>query len=121
MKTTMLVTACLLITSVAHGQDVYQVSPSVSDGKLNIRDGPGTNHQLLGTMPAGTVVNVYGCVRRDDGINGAPFCQVTWQGIHGWASTADMVPTSQQQQTQTPPPPTQEQSFDITIRGRQSQ
>jgi uncharacterized protein YraI len=51
---------------------------------LNIRNGPGTRHQILGSMSAGTLVDVYRCVPRDDGIVGAPWCEVVWQGIRGW-------------------------------------
>lgn len=74
------------------GAVTYQVSPGVSNGILNVRAGPGVNHSLLTYMPAGALVPVTQCVPRDDGISGANWCEVVWNGIRGWASTAGMMP-----------------------------
>jgi uncharacterized protein YraI len=72
---------------------------------LNVRDGPGTNHRMIGVMPHGAIVSTYGCVPRDDGIAGPEWCQVAWQGNRGWASTAGMMPEAQAPQP-APPQPT---------------
>jgi Bacterial SH3 domain len=64
----------------------------VTMDSLNVRDGPGTNHRMVGMMPHGTIVSTYGCAPRDDGIVGAEWCQVAWNGVRGWASTGGMVP-----------------------------
>jgi SH3-like domain-containing protein len=86
LKATM---AAILIASPAIAADiVYRVSPN----DLNIRNGLGVNHQVVGRMPAGTLVTTSNCVPRDDGISGAPWCEVTWQGIRGWAATSGLLP-----------------------------
>jgi Bacterial SH3 domain len=72
----------------------FQVPSDVSAGKLNIRSGPGTNYDLLGAIPAGAQVTATRCVPREDGINGADWCLVTWRGLSGWASRVGLMPTS---------------------------
>jgi hypothetical protein len=64
------------------------------------------NHELVGTLPAGSFVTGYQCVARDDGIAGARWCQVRLSnGLLGWASTAGMMPEAQAPQP-APPQPT---------------
>jgi uncharacterized protein YraI len=91
--------AILVATSVGASASWYQVSPTVPDGSLNMRDGPGVNHALLGSIPAGTYVEAYTCRRRDDGIVGGQWCLVRYNGISGWASTAQMMPAQNVEQS----------------------
>lgn len=36
------------------------------------------------------------CVRRDDGIAGADWCLVTWNGLTGWVSQVGLMPVTPQ-------------------------
>jgi hypothetical protein len=60
---------------------------SSSDGVLNLRDGPGTGHTLISSMPAGSIVRQVGrCVKGDDNVTRFKWCNVEWNGSTGWAS-----------------------------------
>lgn len=52
--------------------------PAASTTDLNMRAGPGTNHRVIGGIPAGGVVDVRTCHGN--------WCQVTYRGRVGWAS-----------------------------------
>jgi SH3-like domain-containing protein len=73
---------------------LWKIPREVSAGHMNIRSGPGTNHGLIGVVPAGATVSSSRCVPRDDGIAGAYWCLVNWNGIRGWVSQAGLMPIS---------------------------
>jgi hypothetical protein len=75
---------------------LFVIPPDVSGGHMNVRNGPGANHGLLGAIPAGQTVRASRCVRRDDGIAGADWCLVTWNGLTGWVSQVGLMPVSPQ-------------------------
>lgn len=52
--------------------------PAQVSRDLNLRTGPGTNYEVIATMPGGAVVDVEGC--RDS------WCRVDYRGRAGWAS-----------------------------------
>jgi len=52
----------------------------------------GVNHQVVGKMPAGTLVTTSNCVPCDDRISGARWCKVNWQGIRGRAAGSGLLP-----------------------------
>lgn len=54
--------------------------PALVTGDLNIRTGPGTQYQRLGTIPNGNSVEVESCAR------GFNWCRVYWAGRTGWVS-----------------------------------
>lgn len=84
----------------------FQVPPYASNGILNVRRGPGVNHGLVGTIPAGQVVSASRCVPRDDGTVGADWCLVSWNGLTGWASQAVLLPLQQESPAPRIPRPT---------------
>jgi uncharacterized protein YraI len=53
---------------------------AVVTGDLNLRSGPGTGYRVIGTMPAGSYVDVLGC-------SGA-WCRVEFGGAVGYASAS---------------------------------
>jgi hypothetical protein len=57
----------------------------VSDGFLQIRNGPGPTYQEIAKMPLGATGLVGRCVPLDGPWK--PFCEVEWQGVSGWASS----------------------------------
>jgi len=93
MKRVLLTTvaALSLLNTAAHAT-VYTVPMEVSAGHLNIRSGPGTNHALLGAIPAGATVNSNRCVPRDDRIVGSDWCLVSYGGVTGWAASSGLMP-----------------------------
>ncbi|WP_052341562.1 SH3 domain-containing protein [Salinarimonas rosea] len=52
--------------------------PAEVSRDLNLRAGPGTNYQVIATMPGGVVVDVEGCR--------GSWCRVDYRGRSGWAS-----------------------------------
>jgi uncharacterized protein YraI len=70
---------------------VYHVSSTVSSGVLNLRTGPSVNNAIVIPMPAGATVQVSRCIPPSPGST-APWCETTYNGYHGWASTAGMYP-----------------------------
>jgi hypothetical protein len=81
----------LSLTTAAHAT-VYTVPNDVSAGHMNMRNGPGVNHSLVGAIPAGATVNGSRCVPRDDGVRGADWCLVSFNGMTGWVSQAGLMP-----------------------------
>ncbi|HWK98105.1 MAG TPA: SH3 domain-containing protein [Pseudolabrys sp.] len=47
---------------------------------LNLRSGPGTGYRVIGTMPAGSYVDVIDC--------SGSWCRVNWGGAEGYASAS---------------------------------
>lgn len=88
----LLISAAMLTLSGAAQAGVYTVPNDVSAGHMNMRNGPGTNHSLVGAIPAGMTVTSSRCTPRDDGITGADWCLVTWNGVTGWVSSAGLMP-----------------------------
>ncbi|WP_428644691.1 SH3 domain-containing protein [Roseibium sp.] len=70
------VMAQLAPTEVA--QAAYQATASTN---LNYRAGPGTNYQVVGTIPQGGLVTVYQC---SESYN---WCDIDYAGSRGWASS----------------------------------
>jgi uncharacterized protein YraI len=68
---------------------VYHVSST--DGVLNLRTGPSVNNAIVIPMPTGAIVQVGRCIAPSPGST-APWCETTYNGYHGWASTAGMYP-----------------------------
>ena len=73
-------------------QQVASVLYFQANRDVAIRRGPGSNHDLLGSIPAGVDVVASRCVPRDDGIAGADWCLISWRGLTGWGSRANLMP-----------------------------
>jgi SH3-like domain-containing protein len=65
-------------------------APALAVNNVNLRQGPGTTYTVIMTIPGGSNVDVSGC---------SEWCQVTFQGQHGYA-----VATSFDQGGGAPPP-----------------
>lgn len=69
----------------------FRVKSEVSDGKLNLRDGPGMRHDIIVEMPVGALLRQIGdCTGSDDGVTRDPWCNVDWNGTKGWASSSGL-------------------------------
>lgn len=66
--------AAALLPAAASAQ-----SMATTTTDLNLRAGPGSNYQVLTTMPRGAEVNLNGCVE------GTNWCQVNFSGTTGYA------------------------------------
>jgi len=66
-------------------------APALAVNNVNLRQGPGTNYAVILTIPGGSNVDVGSC--------GGEWCQVTFQGRHGYA-----IATSFDQGDGAPPP-----------------
>jgi uncharacterized protein YraI len=62
---------------VALSAECASAEPALATANVNVRQGPGTTYQIITTIPGGSTVNVDGC--------SGQWCQVTWQGQHGYA------------------------------------
>ena len=73
------------------GGVTFRVKSEVSDGKLNLRDGPGMRHAIIVEMPVGALLRQIGaCTGSDDGVTRDPWCNVDWNGTKGWASSSGL-------------------------------
>lgn len=70
----------------------FVIPRDVHNGHVKVRGGPGSNHALLGSIPAGAYVTATECMERDDGIAGAEYCLTTWDNLTGWVSRGSMMP-----------------------------
>jgi subtilisin family serine protease len=69
---------------------VYSVLPDVSDGILNLRQGPATDHPIVVSIPAGsTGITLGECRHSDSGTK--PWCAARWNGYSGWLSSCCIV------------------------------
>src|SRR5262245_4441551 len=72
--------------------ETFMVPYGVSAGFMNMRNGPGTYHAIVGRIPQGELVDVSKCRPRDDGIVGSDWCLVVFHGRMGWVSRAGLEP-----------------------------
>ena len=78
---------------------LFRVSSNVSEGTLNMRNGPGQHHALVTSIPAGSenVRQVGPCMKPDDNaMSQFNWCNVEWNGNVGWVSISGLE-TSQEQ------------------------
>jgi len=74
LKTILLGAASALLLSAAAADAV----PATVQTSLNVRSGPGTQYQVVGSIPAGATVDVQGCT--------GTWCQVAFSGGAGFAN-----------------------------------
>jgi uncharacterized protein YgiM (DUF1202 family) len=91
-KTILASAFALAMTSTAYAEMLFTVPYGVSQGHMNMRTGPGSNHDLIGAIPQGQRVSASRCVPRDDGVAGADWCLVDYAGTRGWVSRAGLMP-----------------------------
>jgi uncharacterized protein YraI len=85
------ISSCCIAEVAAGERRTFRVLPDVSAGILNMRAGPGTNHKLVASIPAGAGdVTVGRCRMPDDG-GRTPWCEAEWRGKSGWVSACCMV------------------------------
>jgi hypothetical protein len=76
----------------AQTQPSYRVLPNVSQGIHNMRSGPGTNHPLVTSIPAGaTGITLGRCRAPDDRTSRHNWCEARWQNFSGWVSSCCIV------------------------------
>ena len=74
LKTTMLSAASALLLSAG----AAAAAPAVAESALNMRSGPGTQYEVVATIPGGAMVDVAGCT--------GSWCQVSFNGEPGFAN-----------------------------------
>ena len=80
--------ATLIAPPASPRQRTWRVRSNVSQGILNVREGPGASYPLSGPpfpMPAGAGGILVGECRPSD--NGGNWCLINWKGASGWASS----------------------------------
>jgi uncharacterized protein YraI len=80
--------ATLIAPPASPGQRTWRVRSNVSQGILNVREGPGASYPLSGPpfpMPAGAGEIQVGECRPSD--NGGNWCLINWKGASGWTSS----------------------------------
>ena len=61
-----------------------------------MRSGPGTGHQLVVSIPAGSSgVSLGACQDPDDGRSTQKWCRADWNGNSGWISTGGLAKAEQ--------------------------
>ena len=71
----------------------FRVTEDADDGYLNLRSGPGMTYDVIAQMPVGTTGLMGTCVPLAGGY--LPFCEVEWNGKHGWASSCCIADVEQ--------------------------
>ncbi len=74
LKTTLLAAASVLALSAG----AASAAPATAESALNMRAGPGTQYEVVATIPGGATVDVAGCT--------GSWCQVSFNGESGFAS-----------------------------------
>ncbi len=64
---------------------VAQAAPGVTDSRVALRAGPGSDYPRVVTLNRNTRVNIHGCIRRYD------WCDVTARGIRGWVPADEVM------------------------------
>jgi uncharacterized protein YraI len=75
-----LVSAAALVVVSA---DLATAAPARVASNTNLREGPGTNFGVLGTVPGGNLVNIIRC--------SAGWCNVTWRGQPGYMISRNLA------------------------------
>src|SRR5579871_848995 len=70
---------------------------AVVTANVNLRSGPGTDSDIIATIPAGSAVRVAEC--------SGQWCAVTWNGRSGYAIARNLGPGAPRQAGGYPPPP----------------
>ncbi|MFD1797682.1 DUF1236 domain-containing protein [Paracoccus aurantiacus] len=66
-------------TSLAFAASAFADTAATAGTDLNLRSGPGVQHEVTGTIKGGDEVNVVGCIEE------ANWCEVNYGDQHGWA------------------------------------
>lgn len=66
--------AALMLTGSAYAQSMVTAGTD-----LNVRSGPGSNHPVVGVIDVNGQATLHGCQE------GGNWCQVSYQGVDGWA------------------------------------
>jgi predicted aspartyl protease len=61
------------------------------DGFLNLRNGPGTNHDIVVTIPSGVSDVAVSQCRPSDVLGELPWCKAEWEGHSGWLSSCCII------------------------------
>ncbi|MBV1693036.1 MAG: hypothetical protein KGP27_01095 [Hyphomicrobiales bacterium] len=79
-------------------QVYWRARIQVSQGIQNVRQGPGSMHKLLFSIPAGNGgIRIRECWKPDEGGGTFDWCLITWNGQTGWTSSNGIeVDTAQQ-------------------------
>ncbi|MBU2956931.1 DUF1236 domain-containing protein [Paracoccus sp. 1_MG-2023] len=78
MTTKIMMTGAAALLTLS-GAAFAQQTTATASTDLNVRSGPGVQHEVIGAIPGGDEVNVVGC------IDSANWCEVNSDEIDGWA------------------------------------
>jgi uncharacterized protein YraI len=71
--------AALVVVSA----DLAAAAPARVASNTNLREGPGTEHGIVATVPGGNIVNVINC--------SGEWCNVTWRGRAGYLISRNLA------------------------------
>ncbi len=92
-----LVTAAAMLAGVVLLPAAAIAANAYVTGNVNVRSGPGTGYARVGTLSAGTIVNVRGCE--------ANWCNIRGGGLRGWVSANYLSGASYRPPVVVVPPP----------------
>ena len=79
MKTKHFLTGALVVATLGMA-GAAQAAVGYTQTSLNLRAGPGRDYPVIARIPANATVGIDGCA------DGFAYCDVNFQGLHGWAS-----------------------------------
>lgn len=72
--------AAAIVGAVLSAPGIARAADFFTTADVNMRAGPSTRFPRVATLPAGVVVDVYGCLA------GWTWCDTAWRGYRGWVS-----------------------------------
>jgi uncharacterized protein YraI len=96
MRTKSLIAGVSALAAVIAAPSMAMALNAVAVTDLNMREGPGSQYAIVGTIQNNGQVEIIGCLEEGQ------WCQVNWQGNQGWAYSEYLALTQDGQQVYVP-------------------
>lgn len=106
MRAKSLIAGVSALAAVIAAPTIAMAVEAVAVTDLNMREGPGSQYPIVGTIQNNGQVEIMGCLEQGS------WCQVNWQGTQGWAYSEYLAVTQDGQQVYVPQART---VFDIPV------
>jgi uncharacterized protein YraI len=96
MRTKSLIAGVSALAAVIAAPSMAMALNAVAVTDLNMREGPGSQYAIVGTIQNNGQVEIMGCLEQGN------WCQVNWQGNQGWAYSEYLAVTEGGEQVYVP-------------------